>query len=181
MLGAAAWKAPAAAGEARPASGVGFRQTGVFLTPTISMPDPTGTRFTTAATRPTVTLRPDQLRDPRLDDPTIAAWYDVAAFGAAPVGRFGSARRGAVEGPGLNLWHFGIHKRFRFSDRVGAPTVRVELTSTNVFNSAQYANPNLNVTPTNVTGGRISGIGGPSGFIQQAGMRSMRLGLRAEW
>ena len=50
---------------------VGYLQTGNFLTPTISVPDPTGTRFTTAATRPNVTIRPDQLRDPQLADPTI--------------------------------------------------------------------------------------------------------------
>jgi len=162
-------------------SGVGYLQSGLFLTPTIQMPDPTGTRFTTAAGRPNVTIRPDQLQDPRLDDPSIAAWYNVAAFGPAPVGRFGTAQRGAIEGPGLNLWHFGIHKRFRLHNGAGAPTLRVELTSTNIFNWAQYANPNLNVTSTNVTAGRISAIGGASGAIQQAGMRSMRLGMRAEW
>ena len=33
---------------------VGYLQSGNFLTPTISVPDPTGTRFTTAATRPDV-------------------------------------------------------------------------------------------------------------------------------
>jgi hypothetical protein len=162
-------------------SGVGFVQSGLYLTPTISMPDPTGTRFTTAASRPTVTLRPDQLRDPALADPAVAAWYDVAAFAAAPIGRFGTAHRGAIEGPGLNLWHLGIHKRFRLSDRAGVPSLRVELTSTNAFNWPQYANPNLNVTPTNVSAGRISAIGGSAGAIQQAGMRSMRLGVRAEW
>src|SRR4051794_11984342 len=162
-------------------SGVGFVQSGSFLTPTISMPDPTGTRFTTAAARPTVTLRPDQLRDSALEDPTVAAWYDVSAFAAAPVGRFGSAERGSIVGPGLNLWHLGVHKRFKLGDSAGAPSLRIELTSTNAFNVPQYGNPNVNVTPTNVSAGRISSIGGTAGAIQQAGMRSMRLGIRAEW
>ena len=92
---------------------VGYLQSGGYLTPTISVPDPTGTRFTNTATRPAVTLRPDQLSDPDLDDPTIARWFDVGAYGAPPIGRFGTAERGSVEGPGLNLWHFGLHKRFR--------------------------------------------------------------------
>jgi hypothetical protein len=66
---------------------VGYLQSGGFLTPTISMPDPTGTRFSSTATRPTVTIRPDQLRDPALDDPTIDRWYDVGAYAAPPIGR----------------------------------------------------------------------------------------------
>lgn len=160
---------------------VGYQQTGSFLTPTISVPDPTGTRFTTAATRPVVSLRPDQIRDPQLDDPTIAAWYDITAFAAPPIGRFGTAARGSVEGPGLNLFHLGLHKKFRLSDSAGAPTFRVELTTTNLFNEPQWANPNMNVTPTNVTAGRVTAIGGPAGFIQQADMRRMRLGVRVEW
>ena len=160
---------------------VGYQQSGGYLTPTISVPDPTGTRFTTAAARPLVTLRPDQLRDSQLDDPTIARWFDVAAFGAPEIGRFGTAERGSVKGPGLNLWHFGLHKRFRLSDRPHGPTFRIELTTTNIFNEPQWASPNLNVTPTNVSAGVISAVGGTSGFIQQADMRRMRLGLRVEW
>lgn len=162
-------------------SAVGYLQSGGYLTPTISVADPTGTRFTSTASRPVVTLRPDQLRDPNLDDPTIAAWYDVAAFAAPPIGRFGSTDRGAIEGPGLNLWHMGLHKKFQLTGSAGGPTFRIELTTTNVFNEPQWANPNLNVTPTNVTAGRVSAIGGAYGFIQQANMRQMRLGMRVEW
>jgi hypothetical protein len=160
---------------------VGYLQSGVYLTPTVSIPDPTGTRFTTAANRPTVTLRPDQVSNPDLSDPTIAQWYDANAYGTPGTGSFGSAKRGSVEGPGLNLWHFGMHKKFRLTTQTDAPTLRIELTSTNIFNRPQYANPNMNVTSTNVSRARISAIGGPSGSIQQAGMRSMRLGFRLEW
>jgi hypothetical protein len=98
---------------------IGYLQTGVFLTPTISVPDPTGTRFTASANRPTVTIRPDQLRDASLADPTIQQWFDPTAFAAPPIGRFGNA-------------------------------------------------------------GRISATGGPPQW-QQAGARSMRLGVRVEW
>ena len=160
---------------------VGYLQSGGYLTPTIVVPDPTGTRFTNTATRPAVTLRPDQLSDPDLDDPTIARWFDVGAYGAPPIGRFGTAERGSVEGPGLNLWHFGLHKRFRLGDGPQSPTLRIELTTTNIFNTPQWASPNMNVTPTNVSAGQISAIGGTSGFIQQADMRRMRLGVRMEW
>jgi outer membrane receptor protein involved in Fe transport len=160
---------------------VGYLQSGNFLTPTISVPDPTGTRFTNTATRPTVMIRPDQLSDPQLADPTIDRWFDVGAFGAPPIGRFGTAERGAIESPGLNLWHFGLFKRFRFSDRPGTPIFRIEGTATNVFNHPQWAAPNVNVTPTNVSAARISAVGGTAGSIQQAGMRAIRLGFRMEW
>jgi outer membrane receptor protein involved in Fe transport len=160
---------------------VGYLQSGGYLTPTITVPDPTGTKFTSTANRPLVTIRPDQLRDPNLDDPSIARWYDITAYGAPPTGRFGSAGRGSIEGPGLNVWHVGVHKRFRLSDRAGASALRVSLTATNVFNQAQYAAPNMNVTPTNAAAGQISAIGGTSGSIQQAGMRTMQLGVRVEF
>jgi TonB dependent receptor len=160
---------------------VGYLQTGNFLTPTISVPDPTGTRFTTAATRPVVAIRPDQLRDPQLSDASIDRWFDVSAFGAPAIGRFGTAARGSIESPGLNLWHFGLHKRFRFSDRPGTPSLRIEATSTNIFNHPQWAAPNVNVTSTNAAAGRISAIGGAAGAIQQAGMRAIRLGARLDW
>jgi hypothetical protein len=160
---------------------VSYVQSGGYLTPTISMPDPTGTRFTSTATRPTVTLRPDELRDSALGDPSVDRWFDPTAYAAPPIGRFGTAERGSITGPGLNLWHFGVHKRFRLTGGASAPTLRIELTSTNVFNTPQYAAPDTNVSPTNVNAGRISAIGGTAGFIQQAGMRTMRLGGRLEW
>ena len=40
--------------------------------------------------------------------------------------------------------------------------------------------PNVNATPTNVSAGRISAVGGPSGFIQQADMRRLKLGFRQD-
>jgi hypothetical protein len=160
---------------------VGYVQSGGHLTPTITVPDPTGTRFTSTASRPLVTIRPDQIRDPALGDPGVARWYDTTAFAAPPIGRFGSARRGSIEGPGLNLWHLGLHKRVRLSDRPGGAALRVDLTATNVFNRAQYAAPNVNVTPTNAAAGTITAVGGTAGFIQQAGMRAMQLGVRLEF
>jgi hypothetical protein len=159
---------------------VGYLQTGIFLTPTITVPDPTGTRFTSGANRPNVSLRPDQLSDEQLADPTVAKWFDPAAFGAPPIGRFGTAARGSIIGPGANVWHVGFFKTFRVTNHASAPTFRLELTSTNFFNHPNWANPNTNVTATNVNAARISATGGPNG-PQQAGPRSMRLGLRVEW
>jgi hypothetical protein len=161
-------------------SAVGYQQTGVFLTPTVSIPDPTGTRFTSGANRPVVAIRPDQLRDAALADPTIDKWYDPTAFAAPALGSFGTAERGSIEGPGLNVWHLGVHKIFRFADSPGAPRFRIELTTTNLFNQPQWGNPNVNVTSTNVTAATIRSTGNALPW-QQSGARMMRLGLRVEW
>jgi hypothetical protein len=54
------------------------------------------------------------------------------------------------------------------------------LTTTNLFNTPQWGSPNMNVSPSNVTAATIRSTGGPAA-MQQAGARTMRLGLRVEW
>src|SRR5207237_10242431 len=134
------------------------------LPPTTYVADTTGTHFTSGAKRPLVARRPDQLRNPALWNPTINGWFDPSAFAAPALGSLGSATRGSIEGPGLNVWHAGIHKIFRVSDSPSAPLFRVELTPTNLFNQAPWGNPNGNVTPTNVAAATIRSTGGPTGW-----------------
>ena len=57
-------------------------QTGQFLTPAWTGPDPTGTAFTSSTTPATVTIRPNILRDPNLDGDqrTLNRWFDASAF-----------------------------------------------------------------------------------------------------
>jgi hypothetical protein len=54
---------------------------GQFLTPLWSGPDTTGTAYTTSATAPIVSHRPDVLRDPNLPDDqrTVQRWFDAVA------------------------------------------------------------------------------------------------------
>jgi hypothetical protein len=161
---------------------LGILQTGQHLTPTFNMPDPVGTMFTQSSTRPPVTIRPDVLRDPNLSDPTIDRWFDADAFEAPPIGRLGNAGPGIITGPGVNVWHAGLYKYFRFRGRDRTPSVRVELTATNVFNSRQWQNPNTSISSVaNV--GRISGVGGPNtgSLGDQAGPRALLLTTRVEW
>ena len=74
-------------------SGIYSYERGNFLTPLWTGPDPTGTRFAGAGQRAIVTLRPDALRDPNLDDPTVASWFTSARSRGPPVGLFGTSRR----------------------------------------------------------------------------------------
>jgi hypothetical protein len=163
-------------------SAITYFQTGMFLTPTISLPDPTGTAFTTSGNRPLITIRPDQLRDPHISNSSISRWFDTGAFAAPPIGRFGNAARGQVIGPGTNVWHMGFHKHFRFSENPRVPTFRAEMTATNIFNHPNWGNPNTNLSATGAVG-TISSVGGPNTAStgDQAGNRSWRLGLRIEW
>ncbi len=154
---------------------------GQFLTPMWTGPDPTGTAFTSSATRPNVTIRADQLRDGNLpgDQRTISRWFDASAFGAPPVGRFGTSAKGVIKGPNVNIWHMGLFKSFSLTEKV---RLRWELTSTNFFNHPNYSNPATNISQA-ASVGVISGIGGVNGLStgDQPFARSFRMGMRLEW
>ncbi len=140
-------------------------ESGQWITPLWTGPDPTGTRpITGAATaRANVTLRPNVLRDPTLDDPSVQRWFDPFAFSAPTLGSFGSSGRGIIEGPGINTLHTSISKTFTFKERV---RVRLEGLATNLLNKPNYQNPivnitealNPNVNPANVTSGRLTAV-----------------------
>ena len=162
-------------------SGIYSYHSGQFLTPFWTGPDPTGTAFSGNATRPIVTIRPDQLRDANLpgDQRTVNRWFDATAFGAPPVGRFGSSAKGVIKGPNVNVWHMGLFKSFQFTESV---RLRWELTATNIFNHPNYSNPSTNISQAaNI--GVISGVGGVNGAStgDQPGARDFRMGLRLEW
>jgi hypothetical protein len=162
-------------------SGIYSYYSGQFLTVFWTGADPTGTAFTTTATRPIVTIRADQLRDGNLpsDQRTVNRWFDATAFGGPPIGRFGNSAKGVIKGPNVNVWHMGLFKSFNFRENI---RLRWELTSTNFFNHPNYSNPATNISQAaNV--GVISGVGGVNGAStgDQPFARSFRMGLRLEW
>jgi hypothetical protein len=163
-------------------SGIYSYYSGQFLTPSWTGPDPTGTAFTTSRTPANVTIRPDILRDPNLprDQRTVARWFDVSAFAAPPIGRFGSSAKGVIKGPWVNVWHMGLIKNFEFGEK--APRLRWELTATNAFNHPNWSNPNTNISAAAQVG-VISGVGGVNGAStgDQPGPRAFRMGVRLEW
>jgi len=154
---------------------------GQFLTPLWSGPDPTGTAFSTNSTRPVVTIRPDHLRDANLpaDQRTLNRYFDLSAFGAPPIGRFGNAAKGVIKGPDVNIWHAGFFKTFNFNESV---RLRWELTATNFFNHPNYNNPGTNISQAGAAG-VITGVGAVNGAStgDQPGARAFRMGLRLDW
>ncbi|HWQ53834.1 MAG TPA: hypothetical protein VN442_09115 [Bryobacteraceae bacterium] len=158
------------------------QQTGSHLTPLISVPDPTGTRYTTSANRPLISIRPDLLSDPNVGGKRDETnWYNLAAFGAPPIGRFGTSARGVINGPGVNVIHASIHKTVALGGE-RAPKLVIGLLGTNVFNHTNLGNPALTVS-TLATAATISSTGGPNASApsDRAGARNLWGTLRLEW
>ena len=45
-------------------------------------------------------------------NPSVAEWFNTAAFVAPPTGAFGDARRNSIEGPGQRLFDMAFTKIF---------------------------------------------------------------------
>lgn len=163
-------------------SGIYSVYSGQFLTAFWTGPDPVGLTHTTSRTAPVVTLRPNQIADPNLpkDQRTVNRWFDASAFTAPFAGQFGNAAKGTIKGPGVNVWHMGLHKNFEFTERA---RLRWELTATNVFNHPNWSNPGSTTITSLAAVGIITGVGGVNGSStgDQPGARSFRMGLRLEW
>lgn len=155
--------------------------TGQFLTPMWTGPDPTGTAFTSSKTPAQVTIRPNIRQNPNLPSgqQSIYDWYNVGAFGPPSPGAFGTSAKGVIFGPGSWIIDSGLAKNFSIVERA---RIRWELSATNVLNHPNYANPGLNITSL-ASAGVITGVGGTGGAggLDSSGQRSLRMGLRVEW
>jgi hypothetical protein len=151
---------------------------GEFLTPQWTGPDPTGTAFTSSRTPAQVSIRPDQLSNPNLpvDQRTNSRFFDVSAFAPPAPGRYGTAAKGVIKGPGSSIVNVGLSKNFVIAERW---RVRWEMTATNFFNSTNYTNPETNITSLGSVG-VLTGAGGEQD-LDAAGPRGFRMGLRLEW
>ena len=154
---------------------------GQFLTPLWSGPDTTGTAFTTTLAPAVLSRRPDVLRDPNLpaDQRTTNRWFDTSAFAAPQPGQFGSAAKGIIKGPGVNVWHSGLAKVIPIKERL---KLRAEMTATNILNHPNWSNPGLVVNAT-ASAGVISAVGGVNGGAtgDNPGVRVFRAALRLDF
>ena len=89
-----------------------------------------------------------------------------------PIGRFGNARNGSVEGPGLVNLSTGLSKAFAITERY---RFKVEGTFTNILNHTNLGDPNMNLS--SATFGRISGTAG----ADFAGGRTAQVAARFEF
>jgi len=151
---------------------------GYFLTPLWTGPDPTNTRFTASSTPPNVTLRPNILANPNLDDPTPARWFNTAAFTAPSPGAFGTSAGGVIIGPSLTMLSSGVQKYFPIHERM---RLRVDILADNTLNHLGYlANPVLNISNLG-TAGTITGTANVNTRGDNARPRQVQINLRLEW
>lgn len=153
---------------------VGFNQTGQFLTPLWSGPDPTGTRYSASDSPADVTIRPDILYNPNLSQPSVGQWFDPHAFAAPQPGHFGTSGKGVVIGPGSMVYHATLGKYVTLKERV---KLRVEMAAFNFLNHPNWANPRMNITSSP---GVIRNVVGRND-LDNLGPRKLRAGIRLEW
>jgi hypothetical protein len=95
--------------------------------------------------------RADQVSNPNDGPKNTSQWFDTSAFKPA-AGAQGTEKRNAVRGPGFHTLDLSLFKTFALP-RYGALELRVE--GFNVFNWAQYSQPNASLGDTNF--GKITG------------------------
>jgi len=158
-------------------SAIYIYERGNFITPMWSGADPTGTRFAAAGQRAIVTLRPDLLGNPNLANPTIARWFDLGAFAAPPLGRFGTSAKGVIISTPINVFHGSLAKNFTFRERL---RVKFEILATNLFNHPNYAPPNTNIT-AGINAGAVTAVIDRNLKFDSAVTREFQMQLRIEW
>ncbi|MBL8221624.1 MAG: TonB-dependent receptor [Bryobacterales bacterium] len=158
-------------------SSIYIYETGGAITPLWSGPDPTGTRFTNTRTRPIVTLRPDRIADGRLENPTASRWFDVNAFAAPALGRFGTSGKGVIYGTPINVLHGTLAKIFDVKERV---KIRLEFLGNNVLNHPNWRDPNMVITDRG-TAGVVTATMDRNTKFDSAIPREMQAQLRIMW
>jgi outer membrane receptor protein involved in Fe transport len=95
---------------------------------------------------------------------TLARWFSVESFALPPLGRFGTAGRSLVRGPGINNWDLSFSKRSQITETV-ALQFRAEFF--NIFNHAQFSG--VGTTLGSATFGQVTSARDPR--ITQLGLR----------
>ena len=82
--------------------------------------------------------RPNLAGDPNLDNPTVAQWFNVAAFAPQAINTIGNAARNVLHGPPQRRLDLSLFKDVAFTTRA---KIQVRLEVYNVTNTPSFANP----------------------------------------
>ncbi|MCU1298277.1 MAG: hypothetical protein JWO91_2555 [Acidobacteriaceae bacterium] len=85
---------------------------------------------------------PNVVGDPRVSNPTVKNWYNVAAFAQPTAGTFGNERRNSLFGPDLSEVNFSFGKNFAIREGIG---LQFRIDAYNILNHPSFANPNTGV------------------------------------
>ncbi|HEX6880103.1 MAG TPA: carboxypeptidase regulatory-like domain-containing protein, partial [Terriglobales bacterium] len=123
--------------------------------------------FTDVARGTSGSLRADYNGQPvSISDPTVAQWFNTAAFTVPPSGQFGTAGRNTIEGPGTILVNFALAKNIPLKDMM-AFEIRAE--ANNVFNHANFTG--IDTTVNSPTFGQVISVGSMRRMLLSARFR----------
>ena len=102
------------------------------------------------------TLRPDLVPGLtiQISNPSIARWFNTAAFVAPPAGQYGDARRNSIIGPGTHIFDMAFTKVIPIKE---AKVLEFRAQATNIFNMPQYIT--IDTVVNSPTFGRVTAVG----------------------
>jgi outer membrane receptor protein involved in Fe transport len=112
------------------------------------------------------TLFPDVVGNPKVSNPTIAHWFNPAAFANPAYGTFGNSGRNTLVGPGFANVNLSIAKEFPIRE---AMAFEIRANAYNAFNHINFANPDANVGDSGAAdsfSGQITGTTGGTRVIE---------------
>jgi hypothetical protein len=89
-----------------------------------------------------------------LPNPSIAEWFNVAAFVPAPVGDYGDARRNSINGPGQVVFDMAMTKVVNLSE---SRALEFRVSANNIFNHPNYSA--IDTVLNSPTYGRVISVG----------------------
>jgi hypothetical protein len=114
------------------------------------------------------TLRADYNGQPiTIDNPTVAQYFNTAAFSVPASGTFGNSARNLIIGPGSGALNASLMKNFTLP---GSRSLSLRIQGNNVFNQVQFST--IDTLVNSPTFGRVTGV---------RGMRSLQVIFRVNY
>jgi trimeric autotransporter adhesin len=101
-----------------------------------------------------------------LSNPSIAEWFNTAAFVAPPLGQYGDAPRNSIIGPGEVIFDMAMTKVFPLKE---SRMFEVRMSATNVFNHPVYTS--IDTVVNSPTFGRVTAVGAMRSVLMTARFR----------
>ncbi|MGH9341942.1 MAG: TonB-dependent receptor domain-containing protein [Acidobacteriota bacterium] len=149
---------------------VSYFKSGQYFTPEFDGSDPSNTDTSGGL--------PDRIADGNLpsDQRTIERWFDPSAFVEPAPGRFGNSGVNILEGPGVNVHHLNLTKRFSIREGLSLDYVAG---ISNLFNHPHFRFPRENISASRA--GQITRARNANQDQEKVGQRMIEMTLRLRW
>jgi hypothetical protein len=99
-------------------------------------------------------------------NPSIAQWFNTAAFVTPPSGQYGDARRNSIIGPGEVLFDMAMTKLIQLRE---SRTLELRMSASNVFNHPVYSS--IDTVLNSPTFGRVTSVSSMRSVLMTARFR----------